>query len=1113
AGPPVAAGAPRPTSTVRAARSSLTRSLGAQAVLGVDRGTGTADALQKLNGTLTGASSADRAGIAWSYVRAHAAALGLSSSDLGGFALADRQVSGRNLLTLGWTQSYRGIPAFDNGLRAALDRSGRLIDVIGTPLHALTLASTTPRLRAAQALGALMANVGAHRAVRVASGPTGARRATRFAGGDSARLVIFGGDGAPRLAWHLTYAASSVANYDAVVDATTGRVLYRDNMTKFASDASVWPNYPGAPSGGVAVSEDLAALGYLAPSATRLIGNNAHVYDDLNDDNTAQPSEEVGPNPATSDFVYAFSPFDVNAGCTDPAFPCAWDPSAPASWHTNQQQNAVQLFWLVNNYHDHLASAPIGFTDFQGDNLVQVNADDGAAAGPSGGPDGAHLNDANMTTPPSGPPKMQMYLFDSPNRAINGGDDAATVYHEYTHGLTARLVTNTDGSGALGSAQSSAMSEGWSDWYAEDFLVRQGYETDNSGTAGEIDIGRYSDITGHATRPQGLDCPVSQTEVAECPSLPRHPGGYTFGDFGTVAGFAEPHADGVIWSQTLWDLRQALIAQAGDEQVGSDHAEQLITDAMRPGLSPPEPSFLQERNAILAADTADFPTPSGGQFHTIIWQVFAARGMGFYAGAADSSDTTPVEDFHLPPTGTDTGTIAGRVTSADTGLPLSGLTVGIGGGMTTAASTDANGAYHLAAPAGTYGKLVASPSAGYDQVVATGVQVSPGDTTTRDFGVTRDWAASAGGATVAQNSDDTGSPFGCGGAALVDQQTGVGWSAYNAGHDPNNPQNGDPTLIIRLPDAITVRSFLADPGNTCGDSTSASTAGYRIETSPTLNPATWTVAMEGTFTPSEAHRQSLLTPTAGTTGVRFVRLTLLSPQSVSSDFVDFSELEVLGGRPNVLPSGHLTVSPSSLAPGGTVTLDAYSFTDPDSAIVGYDWDFDGNGTIDRTTAGPTTSVTYGSAGTYTALVGVRDFRGGSGAASATVAVGSPSTVPPSTVPPSTPGADPVATISRTGSRGKVTLTIVCSRACTTTAGATVTSALKRRYRLEARTVAKLTASPTAAGTRRFTLTLTAKVRSALHRRHVKRLPISIRVTTRDSAGRTGTAARAVTVKL
>ena len=46
---------------------------------------------------------------------------------------------------------------------------------------------------------------------------------------------------------------------------------------------------------------------------------------------------------------------------------------------------------------------------------------------------------------------------------------------------------------------------------------------------------------------------------------------------------------------------------------------------------------------------------------------------------------------------------------------------------------------------------------------------------------------------------------------------------------------------------------------------------------------------------------------------------------------------------------------------------AASFTDPDSKITGYDWDFDGNGTIDQLDRrAPTTTFTYHAAGDFTA---------------------------------------------------------------------------------------------------------------------------------------------------
>ncbi len=125
-----------------------------------------------------------------------------------------------------------------------------------------------------------------------------------------------------------------------------------------------------------------------------------------------------------------------------------------------------------------------------------------------------------------------------------------------------------------------------------------------------------------------------------------------------------------------------------------------------------------------------------------------------------------------------------------------------------------------------------------------------------------------------------------------------------------------------------------------------------------------------------------------------MRLTLFSPQLTCAtcsgkDFVDFTELEVVGGPPNTAPHGTLDASVRSVAVGAPVTFTA-RFTDDDSAITGYDWDFDGNGTVDRSTAGPTTSFAYSAAGTCTAKVMAKDFRGGAGTAtSPSIAVTGP----------------------------------------------------------------------------------------------------------------------------
>ena len=53
----------------------------------------------------------------------------------------------------------------------------------------------------------------------------------------------------------------------------------------------------------------------------------------------------------------------------------------------------------------------------------------------------------------------------------DGANEADIVYHEYTHGLSNRLVVDAFGNSTLGNLQAGSMGEAWSDWYAFDFLV------------------------------------------------------------------------------------------------------------------------------------------------------------------------------------------------------------------------------------------------------------------------------------------------------------------------------------------------------------------------------------------------------------------------------------------------------------------------------------------------------------------------------------------------------------------------------------------------------------------------------------------------------------------
>ncbi len=223
---------------------------------------------------------------------------------------------------------------------------------------------------------------------------------------------------------------------------------------------------------------------------------------------------------------------------------------------------------------------------------------------------------------------MQMFLMRRVPGApffvsMHSGDDALIVYHEYTHGLVARLNTFPDGTDANVGFQAGAMHEAWADWYGLDKLENDGFVVD-SGTVGDVVVAEYwTGGTGPGLRLQAADCRVGVT-TPNCASagFGAGPGGYTFGDMGNTFAFPEVHEDGQIWVQTMWQLRDVL---------GSAMMEELATRGQE--LAPNDPSFLDMRNAIIQADVVN----NGGANVDALWDVFAERGMGFFASSPDGS--------------------------------------------------------------------------------------------------------------------------------------------------------------------------------------------------------------------------------------------------------------------------------------------------------------------------------------------------------------------------------------------------------------------------------------------------------------------------------------------
>jgi PKD domain len=203
---------------------------------------------------------------------------------------------------------------------------------------------------------------------------------------------------------------------------------------------------------------------------------------------------------------------------------------------------------------------------------------------------------------------------------------------------------------------------------------------------------------------------------------------------------------------------------------------------------------------------------------------------------------------------------------------------------------------------------------------------------------------------------------------------------------------------------------------------------------------------------------------------------------------------VFGADPNVLPSGTLT-APATAGTGQTVGLTA-AFTDPDSAITGYDWDLDGDGTIDRTTDGPTTTTTYATPGTRKVTVHANDYRGGFGTADATVAV----FVPPGVPPQPTPAPAKPRILSAASKKRQARTTIACAGKCKVTMRLLVTKTTRKKLHLLLRTLGRRTT--TIKGRTTLGVKISAAQRRRLKKAGIKTIRGSLRVSVKPATGAT-----------
>lgn len=974
-----------PAARTTRARDALASRLGSVGVLQQDPNSGGVRMLARLDGYLTKPAKGDPADIALRYVREHERVFGGKPR---GLHLVERKRRG-HLWHLRWQQRVRGIPLLGSGLRAAVRTDGRILQIAEGPRPKLNPNALRPAFgpRHAAAIAAKRAGV------KLPSVATLKRVAGR-----PAELVLTNRGRDLTLAWRVVIPSLPEAAPDALIDARTGRVLELHDDLK-ALEGRAFDFYPGASVGGTATLRDFSA--WLDTSATTLSGTYAHAFSDLNgnghSDQTGDPNteEDVGPSDtATGVWDYARQTFTpASTFCGTPG--CSWDPGDPTTVLANRAQAATQVFYFVNRFYDHLRAAPIGFSGseaFEADDPVQAGALSGAYPGGGAGPDDDHINNAGMFTPPEGAsPTMEMYLFKPDGgaaySATSGGDEAPTVFHEATHGLVGRLVTDSTGWDATSTAQAGAANEALADFYALDFVTSEGAYTDTA-TPGEIDLSPLTEHGLNLGRHQPIDCAVDATGPS-CPGFDGVEGGFTYANFAQLKSpaRAEVHADGEIFGETLWDLRRQLIADHGATD-GVARARKLITDALR--LAPPHPSFLDLRNAIVEADFV-----SGEADADAIWLTFTNRGMGWFAGSDGSDDLAPRADFSLPPGVGPTGTVTGQLIDRATGNPVSGVRVAVNGHETHGLDevdtfagslfdfTDSEGHYSITLPPGDYDGLHFTLP-GWQERYHPSFSVADGGTTTVDDTIRRNWADTRSGATITSISGKTGPPSGqlCANTTLADgdRNTGV---LFNAAAPTRR-------FTVQLPQAVRVSSFAVDPTARCFPRANPSTTSVVVETSS--DGSSWKQAADASFDRGNLRRFNEIRPTAPISDVRYVRVTLGGPIDPGFDFVGLAEFQVFA-VPKRAPVAAFQSSPALPKVDEQVTFDASASVPGDALITGYGWDLDGDGSYE-TTGGAQVTKTFTRRGAARVGLMVTDANGETDEFSKQVYIGSDAIIYP-----------------------------------------------------------------------------------------------------------------------
>lgn len=637
--------------------------------------TGGVNSIQSLSQPLSEARAGPPGDVAVEFLRSNRALFHLDEADLAQTRIAREYASAASQLNhVTLQQQVNGIDVFGSTFQVSVTTDGRVLkaggDFISGPDRARL--AVMPLVASADAIG-------------IAANQAGVSRI--YDSAVNGRVYFPHDAGELRLAWDVVVEdGDSPFVYHAVVDALSGEVLYLVNTTAmdhFPAHGLVFTNdgpQPSTPTSviaGTVPRDDVAFSGagffphddphydwWNGGPRTTTSSNNVIAREDWDGDNETTPGFQPTAMP-DEDFSFVLD--------------LTQQPNVEDMSAQNLSSGIVNLFHRNNWLHDVLYK--LGFDEasanFQDDNF--------GLGGTGGDPLLAdaqnNFNNINMPNPgdnlcnaffngcqaDGSNPRMTMLLCDDLAIMRDGSLDNSVIIHEFGHGVHHRIVPSTCNGGHQG------MGEGWADYFAiallaesdddingnygvghwlrastGDGIRRQPYSTDQS-----VFTRTYADITDGATCALAVcsggttacnddsDCPAMETCGTkpacefhfECDAPPQPV------DLGDCS--PETHNTGELWAEALWLAHANLVIKYGFA-VGNLTINTLVVEGMK--LTDPDPSFLDARDGVLAADLA----LTGGVNQCLLWDAFARMGMGFSAATIDENDINPVEGFDTP---------------------------------------------------------------------------------------------------------------------------------------------------------------------------------------------------------------------------------------------------------------------------------------------------------------------------------------------------------------------------------------------------------------------------------------------------------------------------------